>query len=251
MSRFISNNLFLQYKAILRSRIVKSNNISCNYNEEGYPLLHKKFGCFNLELHNNGNMRVLTSDKNGINYEQSNFNIPRKQAQHDYARIMLKTIGKYDNKKILVFGGAGASIPYEIVCNSNNTNITIVDNSLDSINLGKYVGKYITKNNTNIEWHLSDAKDFVSTIQKKYYDIIICDIFNIHEGVIPHFVNDISFLVKIKSSLKDKGIYLQNILDESPDEYYHQLSVVFTNIYVNEDLFAINNLRRNYVFIAN
>lgn len=228
-----------------------NNKIICNCRETEYPILYKKFGDFNLELLSDGNICVLTKDKYGRNYEQSKFNIPGKYAVHEYARIMLKTVGDPSNKKILVLGSAGASIPYSIICNHYNTDVTIVDNSLDSINIGKYIGKYIVSNNkSSIKWHLNDAQNFIMTVPKNSYDIIICDIFNINDGVIPPFVNEINFLKKIKSSLNDKGIYLENILDNSPDNYCYNLSNVFSNIYFMQDDSSHKNPRRNFVFIA-
>lgn len=248
----IRNNLFINRLFINRTQRRRFfPTIKCKYNTTEYPILHKKFGSFNLELLSDGNIRVLTKDKYGRSYEQSKFNISRKYAVHEYARIMLSSIGDASNKKILVLGSAGASIPYSIICNHFNTDITVVDNSIDSLDLGKYIGRFIvSKNKSDIKWYLDDAQNFIKGVPKNYYDIVICDIFNINEGVIPPFVNEINFLKKIKTSLNNKGIYMENILDNSPDNYCYNMSHVFSNINFMQDDNAHNSLRKNFVFIA-
>ncbi len=208
-------------------------------------ILHKKFGNFNLHFLNNGHSLVTTQDKYGRLYEQSRFNMTNKKATHEYARIMLNFIGNAENQNILILGSAGVSIPSELIYNHKNINITVVDNSPDSINLGKYLMK---EKHLDIKWHLEDAQNFVKTIPKHSYDVIICDIFDIDNGFIPFFVDSIAFLTSISSSLKKNGIFLTNILDTYPTSYCYNLSNVFSNINFMHD----SNLkcRKNFVFIC-
>ena len=102
----------------------------------------------------------------------------------------------------------------------------------------------------NINWFFSDGKKFVlDSSRKEFYDLIIMDINNTNliEGISPPpiFFEDI-FIKKILSLLKNKGMYIINLMSRSYKNYYDSFNILdknFPHIFIvdsNEDLNKIH-----------
>ena len=130
---------------------------------------------------------------------------------------------------------------------------------IDSVELDKNVTEigreYFKLNNykdekKNITWYFTDGKKFVLDSSKKdYYDLIIMDINNINliEGISPPtiFFQE-NFIKKILDLLKNKGMYIINLMSRSYKNYFDAFNILdknFPHIFIvdsNEDLNKIH-----------
>lgn len=141
-------------------------------------------------------------------YEQSRINWKTHRAQHAYTRSILDKINTAHPVKVLLLGGAGASIAHEAAHHMPNVDMTVVDISQDSLNIGQ---RLLGMKSRQIKWVHDDAKEYLQKVDN-CFDVIICDIFDVIENVIPDFITTEDFINDVKTRLSPGGCYIQNIV---------------------------------------
>lgn len=169
--------------------------------------------------------------------------------------LLFNDLEKFPEKKlnILILGAGIGTIGYYI--NKIFKRKVNIDNVEKNENITKIGKKYFAVNNyenkkSNIQWYFEEAKKFIlDSKNEKFYDMIIMDIRNVDiiEGLSPNkefFEEDV--LKKISSMMKQKGMYVLNMMGRSYKKYYEaytSLEKQFCNIFLlenNEDLNKIH-----------
>lgn len=112
--------------------------------------------------------------------------------------------------QILVLGVGGGTVIQILNEHYPRPSIVGVDVDQTIIDIGK---KYFGLDNlTNVSFVCQDAEQFVRTKTKRFYDLVIIDLFiGTH---IPEIVRDETFLGNVKELLKSQGVVVINYLYE-------------------------------------
>lgn len=151
-------------------------------------------------------------------------------------------------ERILILGAGGGSIATELQYHHPGKHITIVDIEQDALKLTQYLLGY----HKNIDYIEKDAKIFIQECSSELFDIIICDIADIHNGSIPPWTTSMEFLTDVKRCLNISGIYMFNDIGfndffRETIRYWNKIYDVFENI---ETIEHIGYPLKNIVYIG-
>ena len=149
--------------------------------------------------------------------EMSRFNSTLKRCKHKYARLICDVTVQSNPSKILIMGLALGGMVLELADRLPDAIIHGVDVDKKSV---AFVSRLVPSQNVSV-W-LQDA----STLGGEKYDVIISDMFSLESGESPSFAISKPFVLKCKSWLTEKGIYLQNTI-RPPYSFHYLLQSVF------------------------
>ena len=136
--------------------------------------------------------------------------------------------------RILHLGGGGYTFPryMEAVYSDSVNDVVEIDPIVTEVN---YTELGLPRD-TAIKTYNYDARLFlIQQKQKATYDIIIGDVFN--DRSTPYHLTTLEFDRLVKSTLKEDGVYLVNLIDDVKNGRYlpsfiHTLEQVFDNVYL-------------------
>ncbi len=190
-----------------------------------------------LDSSEDKNVKVLVLDRLVHSYSIPDDPLYLK---YDYLKIFTEAIGyiSRDNPapRVVHLGGGGYSLPryLEAVYPQSTNDVVEIDPAVTLVaqqNLGLSPDSKIRTYNRDARLYLSqrDAKD--------KYDIAIGDVFN--DFSTPYHLTTLEFARLVKANLKEGGIYMVNIIDDSVRGRYMP-SLAYTLLQAFDHVFILN-----------
>ena len=181
------------------------------------------FNGTHFQILQEGTQLVAVTKKTQTEY--SRLDIKTKKAVHWYARKICDRIYYHFRNtdaplQICCLGSAMGAIPFELLVQYPNAQVTCVD--IDSESLFVLENSILKSFGQRVVYDNMDAREFVKELYTNEFDIIINDLFSEQDS--PPFIHTTSFLRDIFHGLKPRGLYFANTITDT-FEFTHGIAI--------------------------